>query len=75
MQFDTFSSPGSYSLTGAGISYLLFSYDCSGKMRWAKQIGDEEGDYLLYDVATDIQGNTYLATNFLYGMNGGLVRL
>ena len=75
MQFDTFSSAGAYSVTGAGISYLLFSYDCAGRMRWAKQIGDEEGDYLLYDVTTDPQGNTYLATNFRYGINGGLVRL
>ncbi len=75
MSFDTFSSAGSYSGTGAGVSYLLFSYNCSGNMRWAKQIGSEWGDLLLYDVKTDPQGNTYFATNFRYGNGGGLIPL
>jgi PKD repeat protein len=75
MQFDTFSSGGSFSVTGAGISYLLFSYDCSGRMRWAKQIGDERGDLPLYDVTTDPQGNTYLASNFDFGNSNGLTKL
>jgi hypothetical protein len=75
MAFDTFSSAGSYSGTGAGNSYLLFSYDCAGNMRWAKQIGDEEGDFLNYGLVTDPQGNTYFGGQFTYGLYGGLVRL
>ena len=75
MAFDTFSSAGSYSGTNTGGSYLLFSYDCTGNMRWAKQIGDEEGNFLNFGVVTDLEGNTYLAAQFYYGHNGGLVRL
>ena len=70
MRLDTFRSAGSYSATGAGMSYLLFSYNCAGHMRWAKQIGDEWGNraYVLGSI-TDPQGNTYLAGVFKYGPN------
>jgi PKD repeat protein len=67
MQFDTFSSAGAYSVNNVGISYLLFSYDCAGNMRWAKQIGDDEGNSNLFGVVTDPQGNTYFAGQFSYG--------
>jgi PKD repeat protein len=74
--FDTFRSAGSYSGTGAWGSFLLFSYDCSGRMRWAKQIGDEEGDLTAnYGITTDPLGNTYFAGQFTYGYRGGLVHL
>ena len=75
MRFDTFSSAGAYSVNNVHISYLLFSYDCAGNMRWAKQIGDEEGNSIIYGAVTDPQGNTYLAANFWYGYYGGLVKL
>lgn len=75
MTFDTFSSPGSYSLTGAGVSYLIFSYDCTGNMRWAKQIGTEEGDFKYYDIKTDPQGNSYFTTLFAYGNYNGQISL
>jgi PKD repeat protein len=70
--FDTFTSPGGHSQR---TNYLMFSYDCAGHMRWAKQIGDEEGDPPLFGITTDPQGNTYLAAALYYGYNGGIVRL
>ena len=67
MRFDTFSSSGSYSGTNTNASYLLFSHDCSGHMRWAKQIGDQWGNFIWYGAVTDPQGNTYFAGSFDYG--------
>jgi hypothetical protein len=75
MVFDTFTSAGSYSANNINISYLLFSYDCAGNMRWAKQIGDDEGNLYNFGVVTDPQGNTYLTSQFWYGTNGGNVTL
>jgi hypothetical protein len=75
MAFDTFSSAGAYSANNINISYLLFSYDCAGNMRWAKQIGDDEGNLYNFGVVTDPQGNTYLTSQFWYGTNGGNVTL
>ena len=75
IKFDTFSSPGAYSVNNAGISYLLFSYDCAGNMRWAKQIGDDDYDGLDFGVVTDPYGNTYFASLLWYGHNGGIVPL
>jgi len=73
--FDTFNGAHVSFTNFQGQSYLLFSYDCSGHMRWAKQIGSDEGLYANYGVTTDPQGNTYLASKFWYGMNGGSVNL
>lgn len=75
MTLDTFHSTGSYSLSGAGVSYLLFSYTCAGNMRWAKQIGGEDGDILNYGVTTDPEGNTYFAGTLIYGNYGGPIAL
>jgi hypothetical protein len=72
MKFDTFNSSGAFSCgyNNVGISYLLFSYDCAGNMRWAKQIGDENGDFLVYGATTDPRGNTYFAGIFYFGYIG-----
>jgi hypothetical protein len=72
MRFDTFSSAGAYSCgyNNIGLSYLMFSYDCAGNMRWAKQIGDEEGDFSVYGAVTDPLGNTYFAGQFYFGYIG-----
>ena len=75
MVFDTFSSMGAYSANNVQISYLLFSYDCAGNMRWAKQIGDNEGDSQIFGVVTDLNGNTYFTAQLWYGANGGTVKL
>jgi PKD repeat protein len=74
MHFDTFSSAGAYATVYA--SYLLFSYDCSGNMRWAKQIGDNEGNQSsIYGVTTDPQGNTYFVGTLWYGRSTGNITL
>jgi hypothetical protein len=62
--FDTFS------ITNTDIqaySFLLFSYNCAGNMRWAKQIGSSEGNYGMSAIS-DVYGNTYITTNFYYGV-------
>ena len=71
MVFDTFSSPGTYGANG--INELVFSYDCSGKMRWAKQIGDVLGSLntALQGIATDVQGNTFLYAVYQKGFRIG----
>jgi PKD repeat protein len=72
--FDTFSCTGTYPhIYGSpypGPDLLLFSYDCSGNMRWARHIGDQLNvNGSLYGVRTDAYGNTYLARSFFYGNN------
>ncbi len=75
--FDTFSCPGIYPSQVPGDVWtnpdiLLFSCDCSGKMRWAKHIGDQLNlSGTNYGVATDPSGNTYIARTFYYGYWGG----
>ena len=68
MAFDTFHSPGAISVNGAGYSSLLYSYDCSGRMRWAKEIGDQDGDCNnIQGIATDPMGNTFVCGQFIFG--------
>ncbi|MFN8309801.1 MAG: PKD domain-containing protein [Chitinophagales bacterium] len=65
---------GSYSQQYA--DYVLFSFDCSGKMRWAKQIGSEyRGQAWHTNSVTDVDGNTYIIGNYTFGQGGTLVPL
>jgi hypothetical protein len=71
MRFDTFNIPGTVR-SDYYRSYLLFSYDCSGNMRWAKRINDFEGlPQSSPGVRTDPYGNTYFTGRFKLG--GGTV--
>jgi hypothetical protein len=69
--FDTFTSAGTYG--NVYINLVAFSYDCSGNMRWAKQIGDNSNAVNPYlpGIVTDIEGNTYIFNTYLRGFHIG----
>lgn len=63
LRADTFRTSGAY---GASQNILVTSYDCSGRMRWAKLIGSLYNQYC-YGIVVDSFGHLYIAGHFLHG--------